>query len=259
MTTLIDGTYNSRDTGGTPLVGGGATRTGVLYRSDALIDVTVAGERTLADSTIGTVVDLRTEAERVSAPNRLPNGRPFRTEALSIIEGAMAIPAGLDLRAFDPDAMAQMLTEIPTLADLYLGMLAHAASSFAQVARLVAAPEDSQHGGVLIHCTAGKDRTGVATALLLDAVGADRDAVIADYAASEVNLAGTWAQGMLVKFGAMGVPPLPPVVALMTSTPPDAIATALRWLDDQGGSAAYLRGGGLGDEELVALRTRLAG
>ena len=59
---------------------------------------------------------------------------------------------------------------------------------------------------MLVHCTAGKDRTGVAIALLLDAVGAERDAVVADYAASEANLSGAWADRMFAMIDAMGIP-----------------------------------------------------
>ena len=58
------------------------------------------------------------------------------------------------------------------------------------------------NSAVLVHCTAGKDRTGVAIALLLDAVGADRSAVIDDYASSEANLAGAWAERMFAMIAA---------------------------------------------------------
>ncbi len=111
---------------------------------------------------------------------------------------------------------------------------------------------------MLVHCTAGKDRTGVAVALLLDAVGAERDAVIADYSASEANLAGAWAARMFAMIDAMGVPRTPELDALIAATPPAAIEEALAWVErEYGGSAAYLRAGGLTEHELGALRSRL--
>jgi len=256
MTALFAGTYNSRDVGGTPLAGSGQVRNGILFRSDALAGLTEAGRADLDAAPIGTIVDFRTDTERATAPNRLPD-RTFDTEHLSVLEGAVTGMAAPD--KMSPDAVRAALHEVPTLGDLYIRMLQHAAASFARVARLVADPADHDQAGVLVHCTAGKDRTGVATALLLDVVGADRDAIVADYTLSEQNLAGEWAERMLQGITRMGVPMLPQIVALVTATPPDAMHAMLAWLDDQGGTAAYLRSGGLADEELGRLRERLVG
>ena len=110
-----------------------------------------------------------------------------------------------------------------------------------------------------MHCTAGKDRTGVAVAVILDAVGAERDAVIDDYAQSERNLAGPWADRMLAGIEQMGAPLTPEVRELVTGTPPAAMAQAFAWIDERGGSADYLRSGGLTEAELDGLRARLAG
>ncbi|MFK3679809.1 tyrosine-protein phosphatase [Microbacterium sp. NPDC090218] len=260
MSAIIAGTYNSRDTGGMPLVGGGVTRTGVLYRSDALAAVTDEGVRTLSDSPIGTIVDFRSDFERAEAPNRLGSERSFGEVVLPLLEGSMTgmpSPGGLG----DPsdDVMRAMLARIPSLADLYVGMLDSAAASFAEVARLVARPSDDSRGAVLVHCTAGKDRTGVATALLLDAAGADRAAIVADYAQSGTNLAGEWADRMLERARGWGMPLVPALTDLVTATPPRAMEDALAWVDERGGSAEYLRGGGLSDDDLQALRVRLAG
>lgn len=257
----IDGLHNFRDTGGLPLTGGGATRHGVLYRSDALSAITPTGRDALAATDIGTIVDFRTPDERRMAPDLLPDARPLHVVELSILEGAMAQLAERFLAAggaADPALIAQATAALPTLEALYVGMLEHGATSFAEVARLVAASRDDEPTAVLVHCTAGKDRTGVATALLLDAVGADRKAVIADYAASEENLAGAWADGMLQMIAALGMPITAALRTLVTGTPPAAMRTALAWVDDRfGGAAGYLRSGGLSDAELDALRSRL--
>lgn len=93
----------------------------------------------------------------------------MRTVELSILEGAMAQMA---TQAFSsptpptPAELAHMAAKIPTLEQLYVGMLQHGADAFATVARLVSAGTDDRPSAVLVHCTAGKDRTGVATALL---------------------------------------------------------------------------------------------
>jgi protein-tyrosine phosphatase len=259
--TSIEGLYNFRDTGGTPLIDGGATRAGVLFRSDALSALTPAGLDALADTDIGVIVDFRTPGERESGPDRLPTSRPFTVVELSILEGAMGEMAGSFVgasAAISPELIAQAMAALPTLSELYIGMLQHGAASFAEVARYIAASSDDEPTAVLVHCTAGKDRTGVATALMLDAVGADRAAVIADYASSQDNLAGPWADGMIQMVTSFGLPMTPELRELITGTPPAAMQAALEWTDAGfGGVAGYLQSGGLTDDELAALRARL--
>ncbi|MBN9178049.1 MAG: tyrosine-protein phosphatase [Microbacterium sp.] len=264
MTEPIEGLHNFRDTGGTPLASGGVTRPGVLFRSDALNALTDAGVAALDASPIGTVVDFRTPEERAAAPDRLPT-RTIETVELSILEGAMAQLAKEMLSpgsAPTADQLADAAAKIPTLDQLYIGMLQHGADAFATVARLVAGSDakDDEPSAVLVHCTAGKDRTGVATALLLDAAGAERAAVVADYASSEQNLAGDWADGMLRMVASFGIPLTPALETLVVRTPPEAISAALAWVDaTHGSSADYLRSGGLTEHGLETLRTRLAG
>jgi protein-tyrosine phosphatase len=259
--TAVDGLHNFRDTGGLPLTAGGTTRAGVLFRSDALSGLTQAGLDQLAATDVGVVVDFRTPAERQIAPDRLPDTRAFDVVDLSILEGATAQLAQQLLAAGGPDPalIEQAMQNLPTLGDLYVGMLRNSAQAFAQVAQLVAASHDDAPTAVLVHCTAGKDRTGVATALMLDAAGAAREAVIADYAASARNLAGPWADAMLGAIAAFGLPLTPKLETLVTGTPPAAIEQAFAWIDaEHGGASAYLRTGGATDAELRALRARLA-
>lgn len=259
--TTIPGLQNFRDTGGIPLRGGGATRSGVLYRSEALTGLSAAALDAFAQTDIGVIADFRTDMERAMAPDVLPTERPFEVVELPLLEGAMTGLAQSAMSAADPEtaqaAIAAALAQLPSLGDLYISMLSGGAASFARLARLVAASTDGAPTAVLVHCTAGKDRTGVAVALLLDAVGAERDAVVADYSSSAANLAGPWADRMRGMITGMGVPLTPAIDQLVTGTPPEAIARALTWVDEQGGSAAYLRSGGLTEPELAALRARL--
>ena len=260
----IDGLQNFRDTGDTPLAGGGTTRAGVLYRSEALSTLTASGIDQLAASDIGVIADFRTETERAMAPDVLPASRPFRVVEVPLLEGAVTGLAKAALNSADPDAakaaIAAAVATIPSLGDLYVSMLADGAAAFAQVARLVAGQGDAgPPRAVLVHCTAGKDRTGVAVALLLDAVGAERDAVVADYSSSGANLAGPWADRMRATLTSLGLPLTPALDALVTATPPAAIEQALTWVDARGGSADYLRSGGITAAELDALGARLVG
>ncbi|MCR2783708.1 MULTISPECIES: tyrosine-protein phosphatase [unclassified Microbacterium] len=264
MPQRLDGTVNFRDTGGMPLASGGTTREGVLYRSDALSGLTPEGLEQLAATDIDVIVDFRTPFEQQMAPDRLPASRTFRTLQLPLLEGALTALAQQAMQtgqqAGNPDAAARAigdaLERLPTLGTLYLGMLQHAASAFAELARAIATPSAGNEA-VLVHCTAGKDRTGVAIALILDAVGAEHDAIVADYTLSERNLVGPWADRMLGTVAAMGVPLTPALTTLVAGSPASAIEEALAWVHAQGGAAAYLGTGGLTDDELTALRARL--
>ncbi len=268
MTVLqgLEGAVNFRDVGGLPTAGE-PTAYGVLYRSDALHALTPAGLAELAGSAIGVIVDFRTGAERDLAPDRRPDARAIRDEHLPLLEGAMShiVTEAVEARALGDHtafgrAAERAMASLPTLGDLYTQMLAGGARTFATVARLVAAPPDPAHPAVIVHCTAGKDRTGVCTALLLDAVGVQRDAIVADYAQSAANLSGPWLDAMLRPIERFGVPITPALAELIGGSPPAAIEAALDWVDaTHGGSAAYLRSGGLTDAELASLRARLVG
>ncbi|TDT30948.1 tyrosine-protein phosphatase [Naumannella halotolerans] len=241
--TTIDGTVNFRDIGGLPRRDGGRTPGGVLFRSDTLATVTDTGLSQFAATGIATVIDLRTPAERDSAPDRLPPVPEPRVVDLPLLEGAVA----------QMISMPSEELQIPTLGELYIDLLGHAGPVFAEVATIVGESGD----GVLVHCSAGKDRTGVAIAVLLDAVGVDRAAVVADYAASTERLAGPWAEQVIELIKAFGIDPTPELITLATTSPPEAIKTALSWLDEQGGTRAYLLDHGATAEQLDRLGARL--
>lgn len=91
------------------------------------------------------------------------------------------------IREMTKSVSVQALARLLALPDMYAGMISNGGPTFAGSDAIVA---DSDHA-VLIHCTAGKDRTGVAVPLLLDAVGTDRASVVADYAASHERRSGS--------------------------------------------------------------------
>jgi len=258
----LDGTFNFRDTGGLPLAGGGSTANGVLYRSDAISDLTRQGLADLAGSGISVIVDYRTPAEQQIAPDRLPAALNAEKVNLPLLEGAFTGMAREAMQrtntSGDSAAAAQAVqaavAQLPSLGRIYTGMLEHGAAEFARTARATG----SADGSVLVHCTAGKDRTGVAVALLLDAAGVETDAIVADYQRSEQQLAGEFSERMLGMVGSMGVPLTEEIITLITRAPAEAIRSALAWVQENHGSAAaYLRSGGLTGTELARLRARL--
>ncbi len=159
---------NLRDVGGLPTVDGHRIRRGVLYRSGRL----TGPSEGLADLGIRTVIDLRSSAERVGGPVEA-DGIETRHlgDAFSLPAGG---PAPEELEALLGEHGAAVLMQ-----HLYAGLIATPA-----LADIVASLVDG--APALVHCTAGKDRTGVVVALVLALVGVPRDAIVDDYLVSDL-------------------------------------------------------------------------
>ena len=157
---LLVSTTNTRELGGWPTRTGGLTRRDRIWRSDAPVVPNEADAETLRGKGIRTIIDLRTEAEARRKPCALAGAEGFRYRPFPITEGS------------EPPAT---LAEVPAV---YLRIALQPA--LAQALRTAAEAE----GGVLICCTAGKDRTGVLSALILLACGAEPRAIVADYVLS---------------------------------------------------------------------------
>lgn len=256
MSDGIDGLRNFRDVGGLPVAGGGRARQGILFRGGALSGLSDQGLQELAASPIGVIVDLRTPRERQLAPDAIPTlpdgSQLIATVEHPLLEGSMGAVAGPD--AGGTSALVSPTGDLPSLGDIYLLMLSHAAADFAAIATLIANPPNPQRPAVLVHCTAGKDRTGVAVAVLLDAIGVERSAIVADYTATQKELSGAWAEGILAMIPQLGIPVTPEIAEIATGAPAAAIERALAWVDDAGGARAYLAGGGLDADAFAKLR-----
>jgi protein-tyrosine phosphatase len=163
---------NLRDLGGLPTDDGGRTRPGVLWRSDAPLagDATDHGPGGLAWPS-GCVVDLRNPEELDGRAHPLVDLGAELTE-LPLIR---ALAPDVLMRAAPPEQRQRR-----GLDELYL-LLARTGEAWLPPVVRVAAYGP---GPLLVHCAAGKDRTGVAVALLLRAAGVARDAVAADFAAT---------------------------------------------------------------------------
>lgn len=105
-----------------------------------------------------------------------------------------------------------------------------------------------------MHCAAGKDRTGVLVALVLDAIGVERSAVLADYALSAEQI-----EALFRRWTKASGEPMPTPEQLLSHHPrAEVMATVLAHLDAQhGGAAGWLRANGLPADALTALRARL--
>lgn len=258
-------TFNARALTALPLADGGTLASRVLFRSDGLGALTPDGVASLASLGIGTVVDLRTEGERAAAPDVLPADGSVELLELPVLGGDMAGMARQLLGSQDGAAptemqLAQLADSIPTIESLYLDILREGSQRFARLARAVIDRDGTERPGVLFHCTAGKDRTGVAAAVLLSVAGVTREGIIADYTLTGVNLQRGFAQQLLGMVAQTGIPVTPRLRELATESPAEAIESALDWVRDEHGDAArYLQQGGLSADEIDKLRRILRG
>ncbi|GAA3236449.1 tyrosine-protein phosphatase [Pseudonocardia petroleophila] len=231
--TISPAPANLRDVRGLRTDDGRIVRRGVLYRSELPLSGTAASA-SVAVWPPSDVIDLRVPGED-PAPHRLD--RPGTT--------VHSVPMGADLAP----ALAAERSTGDDLAEAYRILARDAAGSIAHIAGVVA----SSSGPVLVHCTAGKDRTGVVVAVLLSAVGVRRADVLADYLRTEANLPQLWAT-----LRAAGIHE-PRNRALM-----GVQAAALEAVLDEveaheGGAAGWLAAHGVDDAVLARLSDRLLG
>jgi protein-tyrosine phosphatase len=167
----LDGTVNTRDLGGWPLRNGAATRFGRVWRSDAFTHATPRDRDRLAEFGVRTVIDLRTVGERADAPHPLATDERFEVVHVDLFGPVLAGFMRGDVTGDPFDLRTHYLASFRLAREAYV-------QAFAVVARSLA----THDGPVVVHCTAGKDRTGLIAALLLRAAGADEATIIAEYA-----------------------------------------------------------------------------
>jgi protein-tyrosine phosphatase len=163
----FEGAHNVRDLGGYPTVDGGTTRWGVLYRAGLLSEMTAADLDAFDALCVRTVFDLRRDDERAVAPDPMPNVH------VCLMSHVLANTAMPDRSSLVDDADGREF-----MRRLYSGLLAHCGP---EIGRLIRGLVEPGALPALFHCTAGKDRTGIVAALILLAVGVDRETVLDDF------------------------------------------------------------------------------
>jgi protein-tyrosine phosphatase len=176
----LEGAPNFRDLGGYETSDGRRVRHGQLFRSGRLSALTDRDLATLEALGLATVVDLRSPEEVAAHPNRLP-------------PGAVGVEVPVTDVSMSPTSIARRL-EAGDVDGLGAEMLLTGNRVFARelrdaFARVVEYAMDARHRPMVFHCTAGKDRTGFASAIVLLALGVPRDTVIEDYLFSNDCLA----------------------------------------------------------------------
>ncbi|GGI47414.1 protein-tyrosine phosphatase [Agromyces flavus] len=233
----VPGTYNFRDVGGLP-ARDGVVRRGALFRSDGLHRLGDEGRDALRRLDVGMIIDLRDDNEARLMPDDL-DGLDVEVHRLPVFEGSGASQGerGISLEA------------------LYHRIVTRHSPILVDALRALPTAGDR---AVVVHCTAGKDRTGMVVAMALLGAGVERESVIADYVLTESHLAGEWLEEMVALIGRYGVPDTPALRTLMGGSPREALESALDEVERQHGSAReYLLASGLQRQELEALETWL--
>lgn len=165
----LQGAKNTRDLGGYPTIDGRVTRWGMLYRSDALNELTENDWDVLRRRNIKTIIDLRSLTEADAAPIITPEGIDyFHDSLMSELDGK--------LRSLSQD------TTLQSMKLDYEKTLFGNLSCAAKVLNTILTGMDK--GAVIFLCSAGKDRTGIIAALVLYLCGVVREDMIADYIVS---------------------------------------------------------------------------
>ncbi len=184
MTTWIDldGLFNLRDLGGMRTDSGAEILPGKLWRSDNLQTLTAADIATMRELGLTDVVDLRSGFERYTeGPSPLSDAAWVSHHWHSLI---MEVDDGLSDAAVPlPTHTSELLAD--PIAASYLGYISERPAAVIASMRVVANAE----GAALIHCAAGKDRTGTVIALTLGALGVPRADIVEDYARTSERIA----------------------------------------------------------------------
>ena len=249
----LEGAVNARDLGGLPGEDGGQTVGGRLLRSDNLQDLSPADVTKLAhDIGVTTVVDLRSSAELASegpAPlDYVPGVRHAHHPVIPELGSATDAIAEAVLARIRQDR--SRFPDDPTCGH-YLGYLEDRPDQV--VAALQSIARDQ--GAALVHCAAGKDRTGVVVALALTAAGVRPDAIVADYAATGDRVEAILGRLRTSRTYARDIDGQPVRAHLAR---PDTMAAFLQQMDSRyGGVVKWLAEHRFGDDDLRLLRVKL--
>jgi protein-tyrosine phosphatase len=228
-----DGSFNVRDLGGLRTLNGRATRHGAVVRSDSPDRLTAIGWAALHAHGIRTIIDLRNDEEREGRLNPAPPDVSTRHVALDDIA--------------DAELWEQIWAEELDGSPLYYRLFMDRKPE--RCAAAVRAVARARPGGVLVHCSSGRDRTGLITMLLLAVAGVAPDDIASDYELSTGNLRALYAELGEEDQG-------PEIEVILRSKKTSARAELLAILEAID-VVAYLRSAGLHEDDIAAVRSRL--
>lgn len=263
----VKGIVNARDLGGYTVQDGRTVKSGMLIRAAHLADAKASDIAYLESLPVSAVIDFRKEVEMPGKEDKEVPGARYVSLPIDASGNAMEKASEQEKKkfvgrnkfdikkvivpvAFNKKAQAMAREMYPTLL-----FTPECQEQFARFFRLVL---ETENGAVLYHCTQGKDRTGVASALLLAALGANRETIVADFdATNRVYEKEVRKYSRRVKFLGGKEDEIAVVKAFMGCNTENFVK-ALDRIDQQYGSLmAYLKGPiGLSDADIETLRAR---
>lgn len=250
----FEGIPNFRDLGGYPTADGREVKWGVLYRAATLTNSSNADLQGLETLNLKTLIDFRSAAEKEEEPNHLPDPAGFMiVEIPTLDDGNQAMVKEITERietgnfdGFDPNGL--MLEANRQFASTFT-------PQFRQFIHTVLKADGAP---IVWHCTAGKDRTGFASAILLRILGVPQDVVMQDYMASRQHaLEARESQLMLLRL--LKGDEAADKLAVMLGVEEDWLAAAFAQIDATWGSFDnYVHKGlQLSDADIAQLRATL--
>jgi protein-tyrosine phosphatase len=234
----FQGCFNFRDIGGYPAADGRRVRWGLYYRAGRQDRMTDADRERLRELNVRTQIDLR-RPDEVAEQGRGPL-ESFGAEYHNLA----VIPEG------GTDQLSRLVGDSGISGRRYLGYLEFGPDTWLKLFELLAAGRSKP---IVIHCTAGKDRTGVSTAFLLAALGVDRALIEADYVLTNRDVARQVA--FLEETGALPEGMSRETLLHLAGVPETAMGEFLDGLEARwGGPLGYLRSIGVSDATLEAVR-----
>jgi protein-tyrosine phosphatase len=250
----LDGAKNFRDLGGYRAGDGHYVRWGLVYRSNYLVDLTPKDFAYLNSLGIRLVCDVRSEGERARAPDHWVGNAPeFFSIPIGPNRDGTLTPEELKQR------VASLNNESKNSTRGYDKLAIDFAPQFGDILRRLAAGDLP----AVEHCSSGKDRTGIFSAILLTALGVPRDTVIRDYLLTTRYLLAPDSIGKttadLQKILGLSAPPDAATVQALMTTKPETLDATFDSLNKTYGSFdAYLQNAlKISNSDLEALRSRL--
>ncbi len=171
----MDGGHNFRDIGGYPAANGRHVARGLVFRSGTMSELSDRDHAILDSLGLKVICDLRSTSERSRRPSRLPEAAQYEIWSRDHLMSAGDLTEAMRRPDATPETVRGMMI------DAYRTLAYEQAPSYRELfLRIARGPLP-----LVFHCAAGKDRTGVATALLLDLLGVERAQIFADYALTD--------------------------------------------------------------------------
>jgi protein-tyrosine phosphatase len=225
----LESVNNLRDIGGYRTLDGHMVRWGKVYRSGNLSRLSEGDKAYLADLGIRMVCDLRSSGRVKRTPDRLPPGAEYLHSPIYEDEFNQEVfPAILFRRHLLGDVLGSGYRNWPETG----------ARAYGKLLGIIA---DLSNLPLLFHCTAGKDRAGIATAILLSLLGVPEETIIADYSLTNLEFDRLYQEFVETdRVERLGVPPSE--VKIMLAANPEWIQRTLDYIrSDFGDAATYLQ------------------